>query len=105
MKKYEIETPVFAQAIFGDERNNIIRCFDCKYLAGSDRTPQWLFASDRGYCDWDGRKGGMWNVLQAVSRMRPKCQGYERAPQAKIDLREKAVKIFKERQKHQEETR
>lgn len=104
MAKYEIETPKFVTPIFGDERMNTIRCIDCKYFAGSDRTPQWLFASDRGFCDSPTRKGGPWNVLQGVSRLRPNCKGYERATQDKIDLRVKAIEIFKARQKHQEET-
>ena len=103
MKKYEPEIPVFTQPIFGDERLNTTRCLDCKHLAGSERTPQWLFASDRGYCDWEGRRGGAWNVLQGVSRMKPPCEGYERAPQNKIDLREKAVAIFKARREKQQE--
>lgn len=44
------------------------RCLDCHYLAGSERTPVWLFVDGRGYCDHEDREGGRWNVLQVGSR-------------------------------------
>ena len=95
-KEEEPTGPKEPRPLFGDRFINTIRCIDCAYLAGSDRTPRWLFAEEKGYCDAVGHKGGRWNVLQAITELRPPCAFYERAPQERIDLRIKAVGILKE---------
>lgn len=104
-KEEEPTTPKEPRPLFGDRFINTIRCIDCAYLAGSDRTPRWLFAEEKGYCDAVGHKGGRWNVLQAITELRPPCAFYERAPQERIDLRIKAVGILKARKDQQEQNR
>ena len=73
-----------------------MRCLDCKWLAGSSRIPQDMFADRQGYCDHPDREGGPWNVLQLITR-ETRCERLERADQARIDQREKALKILEER--------
>lgn len=70
------------------------RCIDCHYLAGSDRTPAWLFADGRGYCDHEDREGGRWNVLQRIEGDR-----FKRADEARITQRVKALKVLRKRRK------
>lgn len=73
-----------------------MRCIDCRWLAGSDRTPQWLFAESRGYCDHPDREGGPWNVLQDVMRQ-TQCKRQEPAQQQQVDNRIKAIEILRKR--------
>ena len=54
-----------------------VRCLDCDYLAGSERTPQWLFVTGRGYCDHEGRRGGPWNVLQEIENPSRMCARFK----------------------------
>lgn len=75
------------------------RCIDCRHLAGSDRTPQWLFAREQGYCDHADREGGPWNCLRSVTKPTT-CERLEPAEPAKVEQREKAVRILRERFKH-----
>lgn len=73
-----------------------MRCLDCKWLAGSDRTYWELFANRQGYCDHPDREGGPWNVLQLITR-ETRCHRQEKAPEEKIQQRERALKILGER--------
>ena len=73
-----------------------VRCIGCRWLAGSDRTPQWLFAEGRGYCDHPDREGGPWNVLQDVRRV-TRCGRHEPADEARVHMREKAMAILEKR--------
>lgn len=73
-----------------------MRCMDCRYLAGSNRTPQWLFAQAQGYCDHPDREGGPWSALRCITN-ETTCKRIEKAPREKIDMRTKALKILRER--------
>ena len=72
------------------------RCIDCRYLAGSDRTPQWLFAESRGYCDHPDREGGPWNVLQCVTQD-TRCERFEPADPERVRIRQRAIEILSAR--------
>ena len=74
------------------------RCIECDYLAGSDRTPAWLFADGRGYCDHADREGGRWNVLQRIEGP-CRCDRFKRADEARITQRVKALKVLRKRRK------
>lgn len=73
-------------------------CIECAYLAGSERTPQWLFASGRGYCDHEERKGGRWNIVQPIEGDKGMtCANFARADDEKIALRRKGLTILRQR--------
>lgn len=72
------------------------RCVDCEFLAGSDRTPQWLFASGRGYCDHPDRAGGLWNVLQGVDGFHG-CERFKQADKERVRLRIHALDVLRRR--------
>lgn len=72
------------------------RCIDCRYLAGSDRTPQWLFARSQGYCDHPDREGGPWNCLLDITKATT-CRRFDPAPAEKIAQREKALSVLRQR--------
>lgn len=74
------------------------KCLECVYLAGSDRTPQWLFSERRGYCDHPEREGGRWNVLQRIDES-TRCARFQAAEEAKVNQRRKALIIFDQRKK------
>lgn len=79
-----------------DERDP--SCIECEFLAGSERTQKWLFASRRGYCDHPDRRGGPWNVLQAIDGHRT-CKHFTRAAEERVALRRKALEYFDKRLK------
>ena len=72
------------------------RCLDCRFLANSSRTPQWLFAREQGYCDHPDREGGPWNCLRSVTKPTT-CERLEPADPPKVQQREKALGILRER--------
>ena len=74
------------------------RCIECHYLAGSERTPAWLFVDGRGYCDHKDREGGCWNVLQRIEGP-CRCVRFRRADEARITQRMKALKVLRKRRK------
>ena len=80
-----------------------MRCLDCFFLAGSDRTPQWLFEEKKGYCDHPDREGGPWNVLQLIT-IEERCERFRQATKEKVELRERALRIFEERNKCKSKT-
>lgn len=84
-----------------------VRCLDCDYLAGSERTPQWLFVTGRGYCDHEERRGGPWNVLQEIGNPSRMCARFKPAAPERIEQRERALKILRERlgERYQETVR
>lgn len=75
------------------------RCVDCEFLAGSERTPQWLFVDGRGYCDHEDREGGRWNVLQRIEEG-TRCVRFKRADEARIAKRVKALAILRKRARY-----
>lgn len=72
------------------------RCIECAYLAGSERTPAWIFATGRGYCNHEERRGGPWNVLQAIEK-ETTCARFERASDEKITLRMRGLDVLRKR--------
>ena len=76
------------------------RCIECHYLAGSERTPAWLFVDGRGYCDHKNREGGCWNVIQRIDGPY-RCDRFKRADEARITQRVKALKVLRKRRKEQ----
>ena len=75
------------------------RCVDCEFLAGSERTPQWLFARGQGYCDHPNRAGGKWNVLRSVVTGYH-CDNFKQADKDRIKQRIKALDILSKRARH-----
>ena len=75
-----------------------MRCIDCRWFAGSKGRESfgWLLADRKWFCLHPDREGGPFNVLQDITRQ-TRCHRLEPASKEKIEQREKALKILREK--------
>lgn len=74
-----------------DAQNALKACVECRHFAGMRRDHRaFLFKSGRGYCDNPMHPGGIWNVIQSVTRPRA-CPLFEEADEHIKEMRQKAL--------------
>lgn len=72
-------------------------CLDCSWFAGRERDRQaTLFRMGKGYCNNPEHPGGIWNVVQDITK-KSGCHLFEEAPDDIKNQRRKAAEKLRKK--------